>query len=386
MEQKSEIKEYPFYIKAPCVLLGLVLVVYILSITAGILIPFAIAVLFAILLNPLNNFFQRRFPRIISILFTLLLATIVLVSIVYFLSTRILMFSESLPLLKVKLNILLTQAQNWIQSYLGISLNKQLEILKGSLSGNSSILSNTVGTILGAVSVLVLIPIYVFLLLFYKPLILDFLFQVFLEKHSLRVAEILSQTKSAVQSYMIGLLIETSVVCALNSIALLIIGVPNAIVIGVIGGILNIIPYIGGIVAILLPLLMSTVNSEGISSQIAIIGAYLVIQFIDNNILVPRIVSKKVQINALISILAVLLGGALWGIPGMLLSIPFIAVLKIIFDRIDELKPWGCLLGDEVPTEHIGVEWLKRWNRIFRKKQLLKELEEKEALQQKEEV
>jgi predicted PurR-regulated permease PerM len=386
MEQKSEIKEYPFYIKATCVLLSLVLVIYILSITAGILIPFAIAVLFAILLNPLNNFFQRRFPRIISILFTLLVATIVLAAIVYFLSTRILMFSESLPLLKVKLNILLSQVQNWVQSSLGISLSKQLEILKGSFSGNSSILTNTVGSILGTMSVLVFIPIYVFLLLFYKPLILDFLFQVFLEKHSLRVAEILSQTKSAVQSYMIGLLIETSVVCVLNSIALLIIGVPNAIVIGVIGGILNIIPYIGGIIAILLPLLMSTVNSEGISSQIAIVAAYLVIQFIDNNILVPRIVSKKVQINALISILAVLLGGALWGIPGMLLSIPFIAVLKIIFDRIDELKPWGCLLGDEVPTEHIGVEWQKRWNRIFRKKQLLKELEEKEAIQPKEEA
>ena len=386
MEENPQVKQYPFYIKATVVLFGLVLFVYILSITAGILIPFAIAMLFAILLNPVNNFFQKRFPRILSILLTLLVATIVLVSIVYFLSTRILMFSESLPVLQVKLTILLTQVQDWIQSYLGISLNKQLEILKSTLSGNSSILSNTVGTILGAVSVLVLIPIYVFLLLFYKPLILDFLFQVFLEKHSLRVAEILSQTKSAVQSYMIGLLIETSVVCVLNSIALVIIGVPNAIVIGVIGGILNIIPYIGGIVAILLPLLMSTVNTEGITSQIAIIGAYMVIQFIDNNILVPRIVSKKVQINALISILAVLLGGALWGIPGMLLSIPFIAVLKIIFDRVDELKPWGCLLGDEVPTEHVGVEWQKRWNRIFKKKQQLKELEDKETAQQKEEL
>jgi predicted PurR-regulated permease PerM len=386
MEENPQVKQYPFYIKATVVLFGLVLFVYILSITAGILIPFAIAMLFAILLNPVNNFFQKRFPRILSILLTLLVATIVLVSIVYFLSTRILMFSESLPVLQVKLTILLTQVQDWIQSYLGISLNKQLEILKSTLSGNSSILSNTVGTILGTVSVLVLIPIYVFLLLFYKPLILDFLFQVFLEKHSLRVAEILSQTKSAVQSYMIGLLIETSVVCVLNSIALVIIGVPNAIVIGVIGGILNIIPYIGGIVAILLPLLMSTVNTEGITSQIAIIGAYMVIQFIDNNILVPRIVSKKVQINALISILAVLLGGALWGIPGMLLSIPFIAVLKIIFDRVDELKPWGCLLGDEVPTEHVGVEWQKRWNRIFKKKQQLKELEDKETAQQKEEL
>ena len=133
---------------------------------------------------------------------------------------------------------------------------------------------------------------------------------------------------------------------------------------------------------------MPLVNTEGISSQIAIVAAYLVIQFIDNNILVPRIVSKKVQINALISILAVLpeFEPSVRGIPGMLLSIPFIAVLKIVFDRIDDLKPWGCLLGDEVPTEHIGVEWQKRWNRIFRKKQLLKELEEKEIVQQKEEM
>ncbi|MNL62229.1 hypothetical protein D3C87_1862320 [compost metagenome] len=92
-----------------------------------------------------------------------------------------------------------------------------------------------------------------------------------------------------------------------------------------------------------------------------IIAAYSVIQFLDNNIFVPRIVSSKVQINALISIIIVLLGAALWGIPGMFLSIPFIAVLKIIFDRITGLKPWGKLLGDTVPTEHMGQ--LKRFNR-----------------------
>jgi AI-2 transport protein TqsA len=98
-----------------------------------------------------------------------------------------------------------------------------------------------------------------------------------------------------------------------------------------------------------------------------VIGAYLIIQFIDNNILVPRIVSSKVQINALISIVVVLMGGGLWGISGMFLSIPFIAVLKIIFDRIDGLKPWGHLLGDKVPETHSGVEWQKKWNRIFRR-------------------
>jgi predicted PurR-regulated permease PerM len=127
------------------------------------------------------------------------------------------------------------------------------------------------------------------------------------------------------------------------------------------------LPYIGGLIAIALPVLMATVTKDGYSTQLGVIAAYLVIQFIDNNILVPRIVSSKVQINALISIIVVLLGGALWGISGMFLSIPFIAVLKIVFDRIDDLKPWGKLFGDTVPTRSIGQIWLRRRERLSNK-------------------
>jgi predicted PurR-regulated permease PerM len=174
-------------------------------------------------------------------------------------------------------------------------------------------------------------------------------------------------------------MLETIIVCALNSIALVIIGVPSAIVIGVIGGILNLIPYIGGLIAIALPVLMVTISQEGFSGQFAVIVAYLVIQFFDNNILMPRVVSSKVQVNALISIVGVLLGGALWGVSGMFLSIPLIGVLKIVFDRVDGMKPWGSILGTEVPSEHIGLIWQKRWNRIFRKMEKKKELEEKLA-------
>lgn len=135
------------------------------------------------------------------------------------------------------------------------------------------------------------------------------------------------------------------------------LGVPYAILIGVIGAILNLIPYIGGIVAILLPILMATVAMDGYTTQLAILIAYSVIQFIDNNIIVPRVVSSQVKINALISIIAVLLGGALWGLSGMFLSIPFVAVLKIIFDRVDGLKPWGKLLGDEIPVKPMVIKW-----------------------------
>ncbi len=376
MDVKNEVKVYPFYIKATTVLLGLVLFVYILSVLSDVLVPFAIAALISILLNPLNNRLERRLPKIIAIIITIFIAIIVIGGLLYFLSTQIATFSESVPLLKQRFAVLLNELQQWTQQHLGITIQKQVAMINSAVTSGQQLLTHTLGTILGTLSIILLIPVYVFLLLFYKPLILDFLFQVFLEKHSLRVAEILSQTKNAVQSYMIGLLFETAIVCTLNSVALLIIGVPYAIVIGVIGGILNILPYIGGIVAILLPILTATLVSKGFSMQIAVLIAYLIIQFIDNNILVPRIVSSKVQINALISILIVLLGGTLWGISGMFLSIPFIAVLKIIFDRIEELKPWGHLIGDEVPTEHIGVEFQKRWDRIFRRIQKQKNKQE----------
>jgi predicted PurR-regulated permease PerM len=362
MVQKEE-TGYPFFIKLAAILLILVLGVYILSTLADIFIPIAFAVLIAILLNPLYVRLEKLMPKVPAILLSILLAVLVLAGLFYFLSTQINGFVSSIPLLQKKMDVLLAQAEVWSREHFGISVTRQIASLNSS---GGSIIKSTVGTIIGTLGVVILIPIYIFMLLFYKPLILDFLFQVFSEKHSLRVAEILSETKSAVQSFMQGLMMETAIVCILNSVALLIIGVPSAIVIGVIGGILNLLPYIGGLVAIALPVLMVTVSREGYSGQLLVIAAYLVIQFIDNNILVPRIVSSKVQINALMSIIVVLLGGALWGIAGMFLSIPFIGVLKIIFDRVDGLKPWGRLLGDEVPTEHTGLVWQKRWDRIFR--------------------
>jgi predicted PurR-regulated permease PerM len=172
---------------------------------------------------------------------------------------------------------------------------------------------------------------------------------------------VLKQTKGAIQSYTFGLLLEALIVATLNSVVLLILGVDYAILLGVLGAILNVLPFIGGILAVLLPVIIATVTKDGFQTQLLVIIAYVIIQFIDNHFLVPYIVSSKVKINALVSIIVVLLGGMVWGVSGMFLSIPFIGILKIIFDRIPELRPWGKFLGDEVPTKHKGQIWsLKR--------------------------
>ncbi|MFD1258238.1 AI-2E family transporter [Mucilaginibacter terrae] len=357
-------KQYPFYLQATIVLFGLILVVYLMSSLADILVPLAFAAFIAVLLNRLcNRLIRAKLPKVAAIIVSMLIATIVVAGIFYFLSSQIASFGDTIPTLKAKFSHIVTDLQNLINTKFGVDVNRQGKFIKDTVNNSKGLVGQTINTVLGTLSIVFLIPVYVFLMLLYKTLILNFLFEVFSEENSLQVAEILQETKSAIQSYIVGLLTETLIVAILNSTALLILGVPYAILIGVIGALLNMLPYIGGLIAIALPVLMATVTHDGYSTQLGVIAAYMFIQFIDNNILVPRIVSSKVQINALISIIAVLLGNALWGLSGMFLSIPFIAVLKIVFDRIEDLKPWGKLLGDTVPTRNIGHIWLRKRER-----------------------
>jgi len=350
------VKEYPFYLKSTVTLFGLILLVYVFSQLADVLIPLAFAAFIAILLNPVCNWLQgKKVPKILSIIITMFIAAILIIALFYFLSTQIIQFSDSLPTLKQKFGEMFTSFKAWVATTFNYPVQKQDQMIKDAMNNSQALIGRTLGSVLGTFGLVLIIPVYVFLTLFYKTLILNFLFEVFAEENSKQVADVLKETKVAIQSYIQGLLIEMAIVAILNSTALVLLGVKYGILIGVIGAILNLLPYIGGIIAIALPVLMATVTKDGYSTQLGVIIAYMVIQFIDNNILVPRIVSSKVQINALVSIIVVLLGNMLWGLSGMFLSIPFVAVLKIVFDRIDNLKPWGKLLGDTIPTRYKGL-------------------------------
>jgi len=358
------LKNYPFYIQATVVLFGLILLVYALSILTDILIPLAFAAFISILLNPLSQRFERlKIPRPLAILLSMLIAALVLAGLFYFLSSQLSQFGDALPMLKQKLMVLYGDTKHWVTAKFGVAESKQDQVVKNAIDKSASMVGQTINGVLGILAVVLLLPVYVFFMLLYKSLLLNFLYEAFAEENSKKVSEVLAETKTAVQSYIVGLLIETLIVATLNSLALILLGVKYGILIGTIGAILNLIPYLGGIVAIALPLLIATMTKDGYSTQIGVVVSYLVIQFIDNNILVPRIVSSKVQINALVSIIVVLLGNQLWGISGMFLSIPFTAIIKIIFDRIDNLKPWGKLLGDNIPSRHKGELWHSRFRR-----------------------
>lgn len=342
--------EYPIYAKAAFILISLCLIFYILNILSDILIPLGYSFLVAILLNPLVNLMvSKRIPKVVAISLAVILAFLVIAGVTYFISSQMANFSSMLPDLKVRMKGLMDSTQQWIAQEVGYPIPKQNEMISNVKVGN--VFSSTIVTAFGVISTFILIPVYTYLLLYYKPLLLNFIYECFDDKNGYKVEQILSQLKGSVQSYVSGLMIEFVIVSLLDALALYLLGVPYALLIGFIGGLLNMIPYIGGIIAIAIPIVISLATQDGLTTPILIFVVYQVIQFIDNYLVVPKVVSSKVSINALVSVIIVLLGNTLWGVSGMFLSIPFIGVMKIIFDRVDGLKPIGKLLGTQMPTK-----------------------------------
>jgi predicted PurR-regulated permease PerM len=262
------------------------------------------------------------------------------------------LFSESYPQLKQKFTSTSIELVRWISETFNVRRTKinlwvtesQSEAINDVAIGES--LSEVARVLISTM----LLPVYLFMILYYKPLLLEFIRKLFPTEHHMAVVQVLTNSKQIIQTYLVGLSFELVIMAILHSVGLLLLGIEYAIILGIIGAFLNIIPYIGGIVATALAMVIAFVTKDALIYPILVLVLYLVIQFIDNNYIVPKIVAARVQLNALVSIIVVLIGGALWGISGMFLSIPLTAILKVIFDHIESLKPWGYLLGNIVPT------------------------------------
>lgn len=359
--RENQAAKAPAYIAFSQVTIGILAFFYIVYIGRDILVPLIFALIISILLNPIVNFLHRKgLNNVIAIIFSITMLVVVVGGILFFIGSQLTLFSDAFPELKEKFTALLNDALSWFAHTFKISKPKLdswiTDQKDGTMNNAGTMIGGALTTISGFFILVFLIPVYIFMFLFYKPLLLDFVSQIFKKDKHGTVAEILASTKSLIQSYLVGLLIEMVIVATMNSTALLIIGVDYAILFGIIGAILNLIPYIGGIIAIALPMAMAFVTQTPFKA-LMVLAAYCVVQLIDNNYLIPKIVASKVKVNALISIIVVLIGGALWGIAGMFLSIPLTAISKVILDRIQPLKPLGFLIGDTMPP--IGRDLLK---------------------------
>jgi predicted PurR-regulated permease PerM len=354
----NDIIKLPFYAKLTLILLSLISLSYIFYIGQDILIPILMSFLFAILLRPIALFFKTKlhFPHVLAVMLTVLLFVLIIVGLFTFLSFQISPIIDDFDKIKENINIHFGHIQEFIKDNFQISSKEQNKYLdnatKDSMEKGKEIIGTTLLSFTDTLLSLILIPIYTFLILLYRTHFILFLTKLFKVEYHLQLQDILNQIKVAVKSYIVGLIIEMIVVSVLTTLGFMIIGVKYAILLGIITGILNLIPYIGILFAGALSIIASLTGAPDLSLMVGVIIVNIIVQLIDNNILVPMIVSSKVEINAFISIIGILIGGAFAGISGMFLAIPILAILKVIFDRIETLEPWGYLMGDNLPKTY----------------------------------
>lgn len=349
----------PLYVQLGFKFLVLFFLCYFIWVAQEILVPFAFAILLAVLLLPLVSFLERRkISRVLSIAIALFLAIVFLGIIIYFLSTQIAIFVDDIPSIKKHLNDHWVTVQKWIRAKLHISLREQNEYFNDAAENitgtKGEYISDTFFSITEALMLIILLPIYTFLILYYRELIRSFLYAVFRKEYSDKVTTVITQSKLMINSYMTGLLIEMGIVAVCNSIGLLMLGIKYALFFGVLAAVLNIIPYIGMFTATLFTVLVTLTTSDNTSDIVWVIVVMYGIHILDVNILMPKIISSRLRINALISILGVIVGGALTGISGLFLSVPAVAMVKIICDQIEGMEPWGMLMGDDITYKKRG--------------------------------
>jgi predicted PurR-regulated permease PerM len=345
----------PNYAKLAFNLLSLVLIIALLYVGHTIIVPVLMSLLFAILLRPVVRFMnvKMKFPHVIAVLVAVVIFVLLIAGIVLFVSNQIGAISEDWDTIKGNLEKHYHHIQKWVKQTLNLSYKEQEKYIKEatnkSMTGENTIVGNTISNFTEVVLAAVLIPFYTFLILLYRNLFMRFLSKVVGPKNQEKLQEILYNVKVAIQSFLVGLLFEMGIVSTLTTVGYMIIGVPYALLLGVITGLLNLIPYVGILLAGLLSIIATLSISTDFSSVLGVVIINVVVQLIDNNLIVPLVVSSKVRINAIVSVIAIVVGGAIAGVAGMFLAIPLLAIMKVIFDRIESLEPWGYLIGDDLP-------------------------------------
>lgn len=362
---------YPLLIRLTVFLLFVILLVYALIEIRNFLYPLTLAVLVAYLLYPLVKLMETRgIPRILAILTSIISGIIVISAAIYLLSTQVGVFVDDFPALKEQTLENIETLNTFINRTSGLELNINKDFIKERLSvlfeSGSDFLQTAFSATTGTIAKIALLPVYAFFLLYYRNKFAAFALQLIpLEKHA-KINKILKDVSLVTKRYMGGIFIVVFILCFLNSLGLLIIGVKYALLLGIVSALFNFIPYFGTLIGGAVPLLFVLLMSDAPEKAFSVVILFLIIQFLENNILTPNIVGGYVRLNPFIIILSIIVGGIIWGLPGMFISVPFLGMFKIFCEQVKALKPYAYLLGTEGTEKH-AVDFQKIRS-FFRKK------------------
>lgn len=378
--RKSE-KRYLLAQRMTYTLLAIILFLYGLIAVRNFLYPIAFGFLLAYLLFPIANWLEKRgIPRILANFITIIAVLSVLVSLI------LLAYSQVAPIAGEFPKLIDTGIQNMsdmlarIGEYFGFDRSETSKLIRDQTStiiasGGEyfqDIFSSTASTIVA----LGLLPVYIFLFLYYRTKFAYFLLKIAGPSRRKETIDILREISKVSARYMGGVIAVVTVLCFLNSLGLWIIGMKFAIALGIVSAFFNFIPYFGTLLGGLVPFLFALLveNNPGLAFRVVIL--FIIIQFIENNILTPNIVGGNVKVNPFFIITGLVAASIIWGIPGMLLIVPFLAIVRIVFSHIDSMRPYAFLLGEEGTAKH-SITMSKIKNLWPRAKKKLKKIQDK---------
>ncbi|MBB1647691.1 MULTISPECIES: AI-2E family transporter [Sphingobacterium] len=362
----------PFYVKLACILISILLLGYLAKIGDTILIPMILGLLFSLLLIPLSNFLERRlrFPRTLAGILSVILFFGVLGYGLFLLASQLTLLKEDFPAFKQQIMDGVGNLQTWVSHQFGIQHKDQIDFINKTASKSVDSGTLFLGTALVSLSSLFILFVFTFLytffLLIYRGHIVKFLLFVNRVEDRPIVLDVVKQVQYVVKKYLIGLLIQMSLVSLLVFITLSIIGVKYSLLLALITGVFNVLPYVG-IFSSMLIIAILTFATSSFTHVVLVMLALIIVHLIDSNFIVPKIVGSKVKVNSLFAMLSIIIGEMIWGISGMFLAIPILAIVKIVMDRIKELKPWGFLLGEEDSKDEVYKDLFGTLNPLEKK-------------------
>lgn len=337
--------------KINTILLFVLIVFALLYYGSSFLITFIFGVFFASLMTPFSNLLERiKFSRSLSSLTSTLVVLIVVGLLLYIFVWQITLFVSDISSIRREVQSLIQSIQNEITALTNLSLEEQKNIWQtrseSFLNTVESELTRFLGNILTTTAAFLISLIYTFLLLYYRDKFSQFVLMYVKPENEERANSIMFKTNKVVYQYLWGRAQVMILLGVMYYITFLIFDIPYAMLLTLFGALVTIIPYLGPFISGLLPILFSFIYMQDVSTIIIFTIIIVTIQLIESYVFEPLIIGHEVRVNPLTVIIAIILGGMIWGLAGMILFVPIFAIIKIISNHTPGFEPIGYLLGN----------------------------------------
>ncbi|MEX0649139.1 MAG: AI-2E family transporter [Balneolaceae bacterium] len=360
--------ESEWYVKYTVILAGIILTVYALTEAETILKPLLFSLFLSILVLPFCNWMERhRIPRILSAVIAIICGLVLIGGILTFFYAQFASFTEDVSGLQDRFEELLGNIQEFLSTRLGfegyIDFDSVKETIYQYLRENTDALTERLAEAISVATSIVLVPVYMFLILMFRDFLREFVLRIFGQKseyHQKKAKTIMYSVKNVTQGYITGIFIVMVILSVMYSAMLYIIGLQNALFFGVFAGLLSIIPVLGPLMGSVVPIIYALLTTDSLFYPLIIMAGFYVGELLEGNFITPVIVGNQVSLNALVALVLLFIGAQIWGLAGMILIIPLGAILKVVFDEVETLEPFGYLMG-RVPANKLNLgKWEKK--------------------------